>query len=325
MQQTPENETISRIFGPIIRLFLPDSIMWFKNLHLYRLPKNWSNEPNELEERLSALRLQTCGATDAQSVGWVAPCKGDSLVHSVNRQWLLALGAEQRLLPASVVKQFANDRAQAIEEAEGRRVGRKEMRELRESITLELLPRAFIRRRTTFGWIDPINGWLVIDAASPVRAEEFLEHLRKSVEGFPARLLKVEQSPSAAMTGWVADGEAPSGFTLDQDLELRSAEKATVRYVKHTLEGDEIPRHIADGKVVTRLAMTWNDRISFLLNENLQIKRLAFLDILKEQTDGQSENEDERFDLDFTLMTGEVVRLLDDLLAALGGETEPQS
>ena len=294
--------------------------MWFKNLQLYRLPKNWADNTGKLEEQLSTLTLQPCSACDLQSIGWVAPRDGGTLVHSVNRQWLLALGIEQKLLPASVVKQFANDKAKEIEENEGRRVGRKEMRDLREAMTIELLPRAFVRRRTTFGWIDPVNGWLAIDAASPAKAEEFLEHLRKSVDQLPAKLLQVTQSPSSAMTGWVAEGEAPSHFTLDQDLELRSAEKATVRYVKHTLEGEEIRQHIAEGKVVTRLAMTWGDRISFLLNENLQIKRLIFLDLLKEQADGQAENEDERFDIDFTLMTGEVAQLLNDLLEALGGE-----
>ena len=294
--------------------------MWFKNLQLYRLPKNWADNTGKLEEQLSTLMLQPCSACDLQSIGWIAPRDGGPLVHSVNRQWLLALGIEQKLLPASVVKQFANDKAKEIEENEGRRVGRKEMRDLREAMTIELLPRAFVRRRTTFGWIDPVNGWLAIDAASPAKAEEFLEHLRKSVDQLPAKLLQVTQSPSSAMTGWVAEGEAPSHFTLDQDLELRSAEKATVRYVKHTLEGEEIRQHIADGKVVTRLAMTWGDRISFLLNENLQIKRLSFLDLLKEQADGQAENEDERFDIDFTLMTGEVAQLLNDLLEALGGE-----
>ena len=294
--------------------------MWFKNLQLYRLPKNWADNTGKLEEQLSTLTLQPCSACDLQSIGWIAPRDGGPLVHSVNRQWLLALGIEQKLLTASVVKQFANDKAKEIEENEGRRVGRKEMRDLREAMTIELLPRAFVRRRTTFGWIDPVNGWLAIDAASPAKAEEFLEHLRKSVDQLPAKLLQVTQSPSSAMTGWVAEGEAPSHFTLDQDLELRSAEKATVRYVKHTLEGEEIRQHIADGKVVTRLAMTWGDRISFLLNENLQIKRLSFLDLLKEQADSQAENEDERFDIDFTLMTGEVAQLLNDLLEALGGE-----
>ncbi|WP_291991940.1 recombination-associated protein RdgC [Candidatus Accumulibacter sp. ACC003] len=298
--------------------------MWFKNLYLYRLPKNWASDPvqllAQLEEQLAKLTLQGCNATDPRSIGWVPPCEGGTLVHSVNQQWLLALGVEEKLLPASIVKRFASDKAKAIEEAEGRRIGRKEMREIQEEMTIELLPRAFIRSRSTLAWIDPSNGWLVIDSPSPAKAEEFLEHLHKSVENVPAKVLKVIQSPSAAMTSWVASGEAPVGFTLDQDLELRSAEKATVRYVKHTLEGEEIRQHIADGKVVTRLAMTWNDRISFVLDDNLQVKRLAFLDILKEQADSQAENQDERFDIDFTLMSGEVAQLLEDLLTALGGE-----
>lgn len=296
--------------------------MWFRNLQLYRLPKDLAFTAEKIEEQLATSILQPCNATDPQSVGWVPPCAGGALVHSVNHQWLLALGVEQKLLPASVIKQFVHDRVKAIEENEGRRVGRKEIRELRESMALELLPRAFVRRRTTFGWIDPSNGWLAIDAASPAKAEEFLEHLHKSVEGFPASQLKTVQSPSAAMTGWVADADAPAGFTIDQDIELRSAEDAVIRYVRHSLEGKEIQQHIADGKVVTRLGMTWGDRISFQLNEKLQIKRLEFLDILKEESDSQAENEEERFDLDFTLMAGELSHLLKDLIESLGGEPE---
>ena len=294
--------------------------MWFKNLFIYRLPKNWAVETKRLEEQLSTHTLQTCSASEAQSAGWVAPQANGSLVHTVNGQWLLSLGVEQKLLPTSVVRQFANDKIKAIEEAEDRRVGRKEMKEIREQMTLELLPRAFVRRRNTNGWIDPINGWLVIDTAAPAKADEFLEHLRLSVDRLPAKPLNTLQSPAAAMTGWVASSEAPAGFSIDQDLELRSAEKATVRYAKHPLEGDEIRQHIAAGKMVTRLAMTWNDRISFVLNENQPIKRVAFLDILKENADSQSENADERFDLDFTLMAGELARLMDDLVEALGGE-----
>jgi recombination associated protein RdgC len=208
--------------------------MWFKNLYLYRLPRNWATDSAQLEEQLARLTLHGCSATDARSIGWVAPRAGGSLVHVVNQQWLLALGIEEKLLPASIVKRFASDKAKEIEEAEGRRIGRREMREMVEEMTLELLPRAFVRSRSTYGWIDPINGWLVIDSASPAKAEEFLEHLQKSLGGLPAKVLKVCQSPSAAMTGWVAGGEAPSAFTLDQDLELRSTEKATVRYAKHS-------------------------------------------------------------------------------------------
>jgi len=294
--------------------------MWFKNLCIYRLPAAGRIDPAALAAQLAQRTLQSCGASDAQSIGWVPPRDGGDLVHAVNHQLLVALGAEQKLLPASVVNQFARERAAEIAEAEGRKVGRKEMREIREQMTLELLPRAFVRRRTTFAWIDPVHGWLVVDAAAIGKAEELLELLRKAVDGFAARLLKTGQSPAAAMTGWVASGEAPGGFTLDQDLELRSAEDAKVRYVKHALEGEEIRRHIADGKTATRLAMTWSDRVSFVLTEDLQLKRLAFLDLLKEQNENQSDDADERFDLDFALMAGELARLFDDLLAALGGE-----
>lgn len=294
--------------------------MWFKNLCFYRLPAAWTVSPEQLAGQLASFTLQACGSLDPQSIGWLAPRENGPLIHTVNGQWLLALGIEQKLLPASVVNQFAKDKARDILEAEGRKVGRKEMRDIREQTTQELLPRAFVRRRTTWGWIDPVHGWLAVDAAAPAKAEEFLEHLRKSVENLPAKTVKTVLSPGAAMTGWVAGNDAPAGFTLDQDLELRSEQEATVRYVKHALEGEEIRQHIAAGKTATKLAMTWNDRISFLLTETLQIKRLAFLDLLKEENENQTDNEDERFDLDFALMSGEVARLLADLIDALGGE-----
>ena len=294
--------------------------MWFRNLLIYRLPKDWGATAGEVEQQLAQHQLAACQNNQSQSLGWVSPCDNGALLHAVNRQWLLALGVEQKLLPASVVKQFAKDRAKEIEEREGRKPGRKEMRELREQITDELLPRAFVRRRTTYGWLDPINGWLVIDAGAVAKAEEFIEHLRKSVDGIPVKPLKLTHAPSDLMTAWVSSGDAPPGFTVDQDLELRSPEEATVRYAKHALEGDEIRQHIANGKTATRLGMTWTDRISFLLTDSVQIKRLSFLDVLKEASEGQSDNAEEQFDLDFALMTGELARLLDDLVATLGGE-----
>ena len=292
--------------------------MWFRNLQVFRFRGTMTVDA--LKSDLAANQLLTCSAGDFQSIGWVPPCADFSLVHAVNRQWLIALGVEEKLLPASVVKQTANERAKAIESAEGRRVGRKEMRDLRDSVAADLLPRAFVRLRVTFGWIDPVNGWLVVDSSSTAKAEELLEHLRKSVSGLPVSLLKMQLSPSSAMTAWMAEGEAPGPFSIDQDADLHSAEHAEVRYVRHTLDADEIRQHIAAGKKVTRLALTWKDRVSFVLDDRLQIKRLSFLDIVKEQADGQAENEEERFDIDFTLMTGEVAQLLGDLVAALGGE-----
>lgn len=295
--------------------------MWFKNLVVYRLPAALKLDTAALEEKLATLTMQPCGNMDRETLGWVSPRGDDRLLHVLNQQVLIVLGQEGKLLPSSVVNQFAEEKAAEIEEQQGFKVGKKQMRELKEQVTDELLPRAFVRRRTTWAWIDPVNGWLVVDAAAPAKAEVVLEALSKSVDDLPVKSLHTELSPSAAMTEWLLSGEAPAGFTIDRDLELRASDegKATVRYVRHDLEGEEIAAHIGAGKQATKLAMTWNDRISFVLGEQMEIKRVAFLDILKEQSE-QGESADEQFDLDFALMSGELAKLLADVVAALGGE-----
>ncbi|MDR1709074.1 MAG: recombination-associated protein RdgC [Candidatus Accumulibacter sp.] len=294
--------------------------MWFKNLQLFRLPAPDEVTLEALEARLARHPLQPCGSLDGSSAGWIPPGEDGALVHAVDRQWLIALGVEQRLLPISIVKQHVADRVKNIEENEGRSVGRRELREIFEATSEELLPRAFVARRTTPAWIDPVHGWLAIDAAAPSKADELIEQLRRAADRLTIAPVKTMRSPAAAMTGWVAGGEPPAGFTIDLDLELRSAENAVVRYTRHPLDGEEIPRHIAAGKTVTRLGLTWGDKISFVLDDEMRLRRLDFLDILKDSAEGQAENEAERLDLDFALMTGELARLFDDLIAALGGE-----
>lgn len=300
--------------------------MWFRNLRIYRLPASWSMEAAQLDEQLAKQPLAPCGNFEMQSRGWVFPRQHGVFVHQVNRQWLLALGVEQKLLPAGVVRQVAMDRAAQIEAEQGRKVGRKELRDLRDRVTDELLPKAFCRRRTTWGWIDPAGGWLVVDAGADARADEFIECLAPAIDAPTLRPLHAQLSPSPAMTGWLADDDAPAGFTIDRDLELKSVggSESVIRYVRHALDGKEIQEHIAAGKIATRLGLTWNDRISFVLNEKLHLKRLAFLDILKDEAEKSAETADEQFDVDFALMSGELVRLFADLLLALGGEAKPE-
>jgi recombination associated protein RdgC len=296
--------------------------MWFKNLQIYRLPAPWAMTSEQLEAALAPQTFAPCTSIELQSQGWVSPRNNGMLVHTVNRQMLLLLGTEKKLLPASVINQVAKARAAEIEEQQGFQPGRKQMRELKEQVADELLPRAFSICRNTWIWIDPVNGWLVVDAASASKADEVLKLLVKAIDKLPLESLHVTQSPVAAMTDWLAADEAPGGFTVDQDTELRATgeSKATVRYVRHTLEADDVRRHIAAGKQCTRLAMTWADRVSFVLTESLTIKRVTPLDVLKEGADNTTKNDDERFDSDIALMTGELNRLLTDLVQALGGE-----
>lgn len=296
--------------------------MWFKNLQIYRLPAPWAINADELESHLAPQAFTACSSLDMQSQGWVPPRNNEKLVHVVNRQLLLKLDTEKKLLPSSVINQVTKARAAELEEQQGFPPGRKQTKELKEQVTDELLPRAFSVVRSTWVWIDPVNGWLLVDAGSPSKAEEVLKLLFKAIPKFPLETLRTVMSPAAAMTDWLASDEAPNGFTVDQDTELRSTaeSKATVRYVRHTLEADDIRRHIEAGKQCTRLALTWADKVSFVLTENLSVKRIAPLDVLKEDSEIAGKNDDERFDGDFMLMTGELAKLLAALVDALGGQ-----
>ncbi|HZW22297.1 recombination-associated protein RdgC [Noviherbaspirillum sp.] len=298
--------------------------MWFKNLQIYRLTAPWTLSSEQLEAALAPQTFAPCSSLDLQTQGWVSPRDNGMLVHTVNRQMLLQLGTEKKLLPSTVINQVTKARAVELEEQQGFKPGRKQMKELKEQVTDELLPRAFSIQRSTRVWIDPVNGWLVIDAAGAAKADEVFKLLLKSLESLPFAVLRTERSPLSAMTDWLAADEAPPGFSIDQDTELRSTGegKATVRYVRHTLDPDDVRRHIANGKQCTRLAMTWADRVSFVLSETLAVKRVAPLDVLKENADASTQNEDERFDTDFALMTGELAKMIAELVEALGGEEQ---
>jgi len=296
--------------------------MWFKNLQIYRIPAPWKFDQDEFISQLATQAFQTCSNSEMQSQGWVAPRADGELVHSVNQQLLLQLTTERKLLPNSVINQVAKARALEVEEQQGFKPGRKMLKEIKEQVGEELLPRAFSIQRSTMVWIDPVHGWLVIDASSPAKSDEVLKLLLKCCDKLPLEMLRVELSPLAAMTDWLAGNEAPTGFTIDQDTELRSKSesKATVRYVRHALDPKEIASHIASGKQCTKLALTWADKVSFVLTENLTLKRVQALDVLTEQDNAQNENE--KLDGDFALMCGELNRLFSDLVFALGGEAK---
>ena len=298
------------------------SPMWFKNLVVYRLPAGCAVEADELERNLAHQALRPCGGLQMESRGWICPHEDGLFMFQQQRQWLLALGLEQKLLPASVVRQEVQARAEEIERLQRRALGRKQMRELKDQVTDELLPRALARRRITHGWIDTVKGWLAVDAAADAKAEAFTEALLRAEFQAPLRRLETQRTPASAMAEWLVKGEAPGLFGIDQDLELRAADasKATVRYARHNLEGKEIRDHIAAGKTVVRLGLTWNDKISFVLTENLHVKRITFLDLLRNDAGTGAEDKNEQFEIEFALMTGELALLFADLSAALGGE-----
>lgn len=299
----------------------------FKNAFVYRIVQWEQPSLTDLSERLAAGRFVECGATQQESAGWVEPRgeKDGVLAESVSGRLILKLCSESKAVPSSVVKTKLEDRLEVIEAQTGRRPKGKQAKEIKEEIVHDLLPRAFPKRSTTLVWIDVQAQSVVVDASSAKKADGIVSRLVDVLGGgIVLRQLETEISPSTAMATWLQTQEAPSGFTIDRDCELKQpdSEKASVRYARHTLEIDEVAEHIKQGKVPTQLALTWSSRVSFVLTESLSIKKVKMLDVVVDSAATNATKEDGGFDADVAIVTGELSGLIPDLIDALGGELD---
>jgi recombination associated protein RdgC len=298
----------------------------FKNVMVYRMVSAWTMTQTQLEEVLETARFAPCGASQEKSVGWIEP-RGQAhgaLVEVIDGQWMLRQMVETKAVPGSVVKRKVEERAQQIEASTGRKPGKKEKRELAEDARQSLLPMAFTKQSNVLVWIDPANARLTLDAGSQTKADETMTALVSAIDGLAVQLIDTQTSPAVAMAEWLSTHEAPAGFSVDRECELKAPDesRAVVRYTRHALDTDEVSQHIAMGKVPTRLALTWNDRVSFVLTEAMQLKKVALLDVvLEDKPAAAGDGKDDGFDTDVALITGELRQLLPALMEALGGET----
>ncbi|WP_374590397.1 recombination-associated protein RdgC [Aquabacterium sp.] len=296
----------------------------FKSALIYRIDQ-WDRPAlADIETRLDAARFTECGATQPESSGWVEPRneKHAALVENIGGQLILKLCTETKAVPGSVIKTRLDERLDKIAEETGRRPKGKAAKELKEEIVHDLLPRAFPKRSTTLVWLDPEARYVVIGAGSAKKADGVATRLIELLGGGLAlSLVNTELSPATAMAHWLATKEAPSGFSVDRECELKQpdSEKSTVRYARHTLEIDEVGEHIKQGKLPTQLALTWAGRVSFVLTEGLALKKIKLLDVVLESASQQSTQDDNNFDTDVAITTGELRQLIPDLIDALGG------
>jgi recombination associated protein RdgC len=292
---------------------------------IYRLVAGWPTELTALDEVLGKALFTECGASQEKSVGWVEP-RGHAhgpMVEVIGGQWLLKLMVEVKVVPGSVVKRKVQDQLDHIESTTGRKPGKKEKREISEDARLSLLPMAFSKQSSVQVWVDPAAGFLLTDAGSQAKADEVMTWLIKAVDGLVVQLVNTQTSPASAMSGWLSTKEAPQSFSVDRECELKASDesRAVVRYTRHALDTDEVSQHIAMGKVPTRLALTWSDRVSFVLTEALQLKKITFLEsVFEGAAASPADGKDDNFDADVAIATGELRKLIPDLLEALGGE-----
>jgi recombination associated protein RdgC len=303
--------------------------MFFRNLTLFRFPEGIDRRFQKLDEQLAEHELRPCGPLELQTRGWVSPYGRGEAMLAVEQGAcaLLALGGEDKILPTAVINQHIAEKVEELEKQRGRPVGARERRKLKDDALTELLPRALARPCRLAGYVDVANGWVVVDTSSRKGAEGFVSALRNALGSFPATSLEPEESPRALMTEWMIEGKLPNGFALGDECELKDPADngAIVRCRRQDLAADEMREHLSSGKQVTQLAFTFEERMRFVLDETLTVRKFKLLDIAVEQLDqGDRDSAKAELDARFVLMSGEVARLLAAIETTFGVH-RPQS
>jgi recombination associated protein RdgC len=296
--------------------------MFFRNLTLFRFNPALKKAFDSIDDALAECALKPVGPLEQMSRGFVSPFGRDqpALSHRVGPALWLTLGGEDRLLPSSVVNDEIARRLAQAEEKEGRKLGGRARKRLKEDVVHELLPRAFVRPSRLNASLDLGQGVLAVDSSSRKAAEGFVTELRHALGSFPALPLNAELSPRELLTCWIAGEPLPDGFTLGDEAELKDPVDggAVVKVQRQELLGDEIRKHLESGKQVSRLALVFDDHVSFVLGEDLVLRKLKFLDGAVDQLENtERDSLNAELDARYALMSAELSRLFIALEKAL--------
>lgn len=290
--------------------------MWFKNLKIYSITESLNIETETLQEQLTQLTFRHCGKQELATMGWVAPLQGGTeLFHATNGNFWLTLKKQERLLPSSVINAELEEKVAQIEQETGSPVGKKAKQDLKQEIVHRLLPQAFTKNSFTHGMICPKDNLVIVDASADGKAETFLAMVRKAIGSLPVVPLG-RTSVSNELTSWLSDNASPEKIELLDEAELKenSEDAGIIRCKNQDLMSEEILNHIESGKFVQKVAVKWDDTLSAILQEDLSVKRLKFMDVLREQNDDiPKDQKAARLDADFALMSGELIRFIEFL------------
>ena len=300
--------------------------MWFKHLHLYRLHDAPELDATSLETALDEQAFRPLGGSEARRLGWCTPAgrAGTQLLHELQGQRLMTALRQERILPASVVREEVEERSEAIEASEGRKLRRQEKLTIKEQVYEDLLPRAFVRSQKVDLWWDSRRSLIAINASSRTRAEELLDLLRETLGSLKVTPLASQTLPMRAMTTWLGDpGSRPADLVLGDQVELKAkGDDGVLRARQVDLDSDEIQQLLESGRQASKLALSIEGRLSFVLHDDLAIKSLRFDDALIDEASQTDDGDDAlvRLETDFILMTQALAENIERLIEWLGGE-----
>lgn len=294
--------------------------MLFKNLQIYQIDDPSAiPAPRGLDEMLHNQASREPSQLEAVTLGFTAPYSGrpDYFVKTIPQIigapiLLLAAKRIEKVIPASTVKALAEKEIARFEEEQNRKLGKKERQRIKDEVLFSLLPNALTKATTTYAYIDLNNQLLVVDSASAKRTDDFCSLLRKAIGTLPVVPLYATDSVAISMTNWVLKSDPPAYMDFERTATLESPEgngKVTVRDLD--LESAEVAAHIENGLRVTKLALTYNDEVTFELNEDLQFKKAKLLDVATDRIMAEEpENEDAKITADIMIQADLFNRLV---------------
>ena len=302
--------------------------MWIKQAKFFMLPENAMPDRETLSQALSEHAFQAVSGLALFSEGFAnAVPFSDDLIFSTQNSDKISLKTEERILPAAAVKDLLEDKIADIQAKTARTVGRKEKQRIKEELINELLPKTLSKSSRTNLYLLPKSGLclLLVDNANDNRASKAVSRLREALGDLFVFLPSTVKSPEQLMTDWLLSGECAGGFDLDDSCEMKSLADetgTTVRIAKADLTSDEVVQHAKGGKTVTQLGLTWQDKIAFVLSNDLSIKRIRFLDMVQEEAENDSDDLPALTAATQLLATQTLADMFDELTAHLGGVIE---
>lgn len=307
--------------------------MWFKNLKVYKLKELIKLDQEAIEKSLNSFVFSPCGSLDLEKSGFVPPLGrlSEALLDVVDGQYIVCVRFEKKLLPMTVVREQVAEKIEQYTAEHNRAPRGKEKTELKDSVMLALIPKAFATHSDIYAWIDNVNGFVYVDTSSDKKAENVLSLIRKALGTLPVVPLDVKESVTTVTTNWLLKNQIPSRFELGTQINLVSTrdENKTVAAKSSDLLEDDIIQHLRGDKIVSKLSLIFDNEFSFMIDDQLSIKRIKFSEDIvnpeeNDNYDQQEKDELEQMNSDFFIQTASFRKLIPYLIEQFGGINEAE-
>ncbi len=256
--------------------------MWVKQVSWFDMRSSLLLEGEDLDEALSQKQAYKPHATQSKSMGWVSPLgEGQALsVQSGNYLWLCAR-MDTKLLPANVIKDAMAEKLVEQEAAQGFPPTSKQRRLMKDEVTLDLLPKAFVVGRFVNVIIDTEEAVLMLDTTSASAKDAVIDLLRQTTGSLPlTHYIDQKISTSQVLKNWVS--QPPENIDIESEYSLINPNDVNARARVVGLDESSIMGHLEKGMTVSSLLVQYEGVLRFQINDLLNISKIKYVKIQEE-------------------------------------------